>query len=81
MIPKQNIPCITAIAALIFLACSSVTVAVTPAKIFSDHMVLQRDACSSHCGAKQMRGSASVTVAFAGQVGDRQVRTRKVAGS
>ena len=65
MIPKQNIPCITAIAALVFLACSSVTVAVTPANIFSDHMVLQRDAAVPIWGKAGV--GASVTVAFAGQ--------------
>jgi sialate O-acetylesterase len=65
MILKQKIPCITAIAALVFLACSSVTVAVTPANIFSDHMVLQRDAAVPIWGKAGV--GASVTVAFAGQ--------------
>ena len=65
MILKQKIPCITAIAALFFLACSSVTVAVTPANIFSDHMVLQRDAAVPIWGKAGV--GASVTVAFAGQ--------------
>ncbi len=62
---QQNIPCRLAIAAWFLFKCSSISIAVAPAKIFSDHMVLQRAAAVPLWG--KAAAGASVTVAFAGQ--------------
>ena len=64
------IPHIVAIAALILVTCSSAMAAVAPAKIFSDHMVLQRDAAVPLWGKAD--AGAGVMIAFAGQ----SVRTK-----
>ena len=51
---------------VLFTGSTWVISAVTPAKIFSDHMVLQRDAAVPIWG--KANAGASVTVAFAGQL-------------
>ncbi len=65
VICQQKIPRLVAIVAFAVVTCSSAMAAVAPAKIFSDHMVLQRDAAVPIWGKAD--AGASVAVAFAGQ--------------